>query len=60
MTMEPPMTPEQEAKLDRIEAKLDTLIAALAEYAEDEEGAPAVDLSGNPCGGDRDQSQSLG
>jgi hypothetical protein len=47
-------------ELSRIEAKLDTMIAALAEYAEDEEEAPAVDLSGNPCGRDRDQSQSLG
>lgn len=52
------MPPEDiAARLDRIERKLDTLIAALAE---DEEGEqPGSDLEGNPIPRERDQSQSL-
>ena len=46
-----------ELQLDRIEAKLDTLIAALA--AEDEE-PPEKDLDGNLLPGERDQTQGLG
>lgn len=44
-------------RLQRIEAKLDTLIKALAE---DGDELPECDLEGNVLGGERDQSQSLG
>ena len=43
--------------LDRIEAKLDALIAALAE---DEPEKPGRTLDGDLFGGERDQTQSLG
>ncbi|NYT25393.1 hypothetical protein H0A73_17470 [Alcaligenaceae bacterium] len=44
-------------QLDRIEAKLDALLEALAEEDEDE---PQYDLDGNLMeGGERDESQSL-
>lgn len=43
--------------LDRIEAKLDALIAALAE---DEAEEPGRTLDGDLFGGERDQTQSLG
>ncbi len=45
-----------EARLDRIEAKLDALIAALAE---DEEDQPTRTLDGDESGGERDQTQGL-
>lgn len=45
-------------QLTRIEAKLDTLISALAEDGEDEE-TPALTLDGQQAGGERDQSRSL-
>lgn len=45
-----------EEKLDRIEAKLDALIEALAEDDEQEE---SFDLDGNPIGGQRDTTESL-
>lgn len=44
-------------RLGRIEQKLDTLIAALAE--DDEDGPAASTLDGEPAGGRRDQSQPL-
>jgi len=43
---------------DRIEAKLDALIKALAE--DDSEGQPATTLDGEPAGQERDSSQGLG
>jgi hypothetical protein len=52
------MTLEQFDMLKRIEAKLDTLISALADGEEDEE--PSLTLDGHPSGGERDQTQSLG
>lgn len=42
-------------QLDRIEAKLDQLIAALADDGEQ----PATDLDGNPMPPDRDEHQEL-
>lgn len=45
--------------LARIEAKLDTLISALAEDAQEDDGEPALTLDGQHAGGERDQSQSL-
>lgn len=44
-------------QLDRIEAKLDALLDALA--AEDDGAAPAFDLDGELIGGERDQDQEL-
>jgi hypothetical protein len=44
-------------RLDRIEAKLDALLAALAE--EDEQEAPAQSLDGEYAGQERDQNQPL-
>jgi hypothetical protein len=44
------MTVEQFAMLQRIEAKLDTLLAMLAD---EEEGEPARTLDGEPDGGER-------
>lgn len=52
------MTPDQYATLLRMEAKLDSLIAALAEDEDDEE--PSITLDGERAGGERDQNQSLG
>lgn len=46
------------ATLHRIEAKLDTLIAALAEDADDED-PPQLTLDGTPAGAARDATQSL-
>jgi hypothetical protein len=43
---------------DRIEAKLDALIKALAE--EEDQAQPGTALDGQPAGQERDQSQSLG
>lgn len=48
------VSPEQ---IDRIEAKLDALIEALAE--DDAQEDPAFDLEGQPLGGERDQNQEL-
>lgn len=48
------VSPDQ---IDRIEAKLDALIEALA--AEDEGGGLEFDLDGNPLGGERDQDNPL-
>lgn len=45
------------AGLQRIERKLDTLIAALA--ADEEQEPELADLEGHTFGGDRDGSQSL-
>lgn len=44
-------------RMQRIEAKLDSLIAALAE--DDPEQEPGVDLDGNDVGGERDTTQTL-
>jgi hypothetical protein len=44
-------------QLDRIEAKLDALIAALAD--DGDEDAPQLTLDGLDAGGERDQGQSL-
>ncbi|MGP1666978.1 MAG: hypothetical protein ACTS5I_13910 [Rhodanobacter sp.] len=49
-----------ETQLDRIEAKLDALIAALAEEDGDDEQEPAHTLDGLAVGFERDQNQSLG
>lgn len=46
--------PDIQAMLERIEAKLDALIAALAE--EDE---PMLTLDGDPAGAERDQGRPL-
>lgn len=43
-------------QMDRIEAKLDALIAALAE---DEEQEPSTTLDGDEAGGERDTNQPL-
>lgn len=48
------------SQLDRIEQKLDALLAALAAEGEDEQDQPTTDLDGGVIPGDRDQSQSLG
>ena len=45
----------EQSQLDRIEAKLDALIAALAEDGD----APEFDLDGNPAGAERDQNAPL-
>lgn len=45
-------------QLDRIEAKLDVLIAALADDDEEHE-EPARTLDGELAGGERDQSMGL-
>lgn len=52
------MTEADRAQLARIEAKLDVLIAALAEE-EEPEPPPLVDLDGHPAGAERDQTQTL-
>ncbi len=52
--------PELKDVLDavlRVERKLDVLIAAMGE---DEDCKPGLTLDGEPAGGERDQSQSLG
>jgi hypothetical protein len=48
---------EREAQLDRIEAKLDALILALAE--DDEDKGPTCDLDGNEIPGMRDEHDTL-
>lgn len=48
---------ELREQLNRIEAKLDALLEALA--AEEEGAAPARDLDGDLIGGERDQDQEL-
>ena len=45
------------AAMERIEGKLDVLIAALA--GEEEEELPATTLDGQPAGGERDQKATL-
>lgn len=54
--------PEARAQADRIEHKLDTLLAALAdEHDDQEEQHQIVTLDGEAVeAGDRDQTQSLG
>lgn len=47
---------EPESHLQRIESKLDRLLAALAEEAGDQ---PGLDLDGQPCAPARDETQSL-
>lgn len=47
-------------QLDRIERKLDALLAALAAERDEGQGSPATALDGELVPGDRDQSQSLG
>lgn len=49
--------PDLSEQLNRIEAKLDALIDALA--AEEEGAEPAFDLDGDLIGGERDQDQEL-
>lgn len=46
-------------QLNRIEAKLDLLIQALAEELEQEDDNQPTDLNGNPYGGERDDTQPL-
>lgn len=46
------------AAMDRIERKLDILIAALAQE-EDDTPLPTLTLDGEPVPGERDQSQPL-
>lgn len=48
------VSPDQ---IDRIEAKLDALLEALA--AEDGAGDPALTLDGEPIGAERDPSREL-
>lgn len=45
------------SQLDRIEAKLDALLDALAE--DDDEQEAGVDLDGNAVGGERDEGETL-
>ncbi|USJ00868.1 hypothetical protein MUG10_00970 [Xanthomonas prunicola] len=52
------MTQKNATQLDRIEEKLDTLIAALA-GDEQEQEEPARTLDGDLAGGERDQSMGL-
>ena len=52
------MTEADRAQLARIEAKLDTLIAALAE--DEDEQPELTDLEGRQFGGERNQDESLG
>lgn len=56
--MDSEMVDRMAERLDRIEQKLDTLIAALAEQHEDQEG-PTHDLEGNPLPGEREPGQPL-
>lgn len=49
---------ELHEKLDRIERKLDALIAALAEEEQGDD-VPAVTLDGEQAGAERDSSQPL-
>lgn len=47
------------AALERIEHKLDALIAALAAEDDAEDGAPRATLDGQAVGGERDQEIEL-
>lgn len=49
-----------DSQLDRIERKLDALVAALAADGEEELAEPARGFDGDQVPGERDQSQSLG
>ncbi|MCS3807815.1 hypothetical protein [Xanthomonas sp. 4461] len=54
------MTQQHSTQLDRIEEKLETLIAALAgDEQEQEQEEPARTLDGDLAGGERDQSMGL-
>ncbi len=53
-----PTTEDIMAAVLRVEGKLDTLIAALADEPEDTSPLPTLD--GTLAGGERDQGQSLG
>ena len=57
MSSDPEDIQEIQDPLQRIEAKLDYLIMALAEDDEDEE--PTDDLEGNVAGGPRDETEEL-
>ena len=51
---------EQRKATDRLEEKVDALLAALATEGEEEQDEPARSLDGELVPGERDQSQSLG
>ncbi|PJL51001.1 hypothetical protein B9Y60_14535 [Stenotrophomonas maltophilia] len=51
---------EQRKATDRLEEKVDALLAALAAEGEEEQDEPARSLDGELVPGERDQSQSLG
>ena len=53
------MTEAEQAQLARIESKLDTLIAALADDEGEEEDQPLPTLDGQLLGRERDQGMSL-
>ncbi|WP_165931093.1 hypothetical protein [Stenotrophomonas sp. ATCM1_4] len=46
-------------RLERIERRLDALLAALADDAQDDEQVQ-LSLDGEPCGASRDQNRGLG
>ncbi len=52
------MSHQEPTQLDRIEAKLDALIEALADEGEEIE-QPELTLDGDMVGGERDDSQPL-
>lgn len=54
----PPEMDAAPSQLDRIEAKLDALLEALADEGEEIE-RPELTLDGEAVGGDRDDSQPL-
>jgi len=54
----PDWTGPRPTQLDRIEAKLDALLEALADEGEEME-RPALTLDGEAVGGERDDSQPL-
>ncbi|CAB3653846.1 hypothetical protein LMG26685_02894 [Achromobacter mucicolens] len=58
MPRPPGSTIAQEPQLDRIEAKLDALLDALADEGEEME-QPELTLDGEAVGGERDDSQPL-
>ncbi|HIB8542112.1 TPA: hypothetical protein ACWX5B_000528 [Stenotrophomonas maltophilia] len=51
---------EQRKATDRLEEKVDALLAALAAEGEEEQDEPTRSLDGELVPGERDQSQSLG
>lgn len=55
--MKSAFTSEDRARLDRIEAKLDALLLALADDGDEE--PRAIDWEGNEVPAERDQFQSL-